>query len=383
MTQATTDPAYGTGRTPFSRGPRIQWGIIALCLLGCAVLFMTFFMQFPEEGRLGIDLIFGAVDDWQITYTGRDGLKNPPWSVIVLMPFAEALPSHAAWGLLVLFTLLVTIVSVPRTRKTRLYWLAVFLLIFSFPSLRNIADGNSEGLVLAGLLLTLAGYQRQAPWMLAAGVLLATNKPQSVSLVMVMVGIYVLQTWPVRKWLAFGVAVLAVVIPVMLWVGGDWLNAIGSQYQSGSLIDMSLSATLRRIGIQSQPVIWLGMALVFAVTAVVVWFSKRDLTREKTGMVICASLLLAPYAAGNSLFNVLAVGIIPLFLARPWLGAALIAMTNIMILLPFEFQYYHQHSYWTVFLLLTWGILNWRIYRQEMSTAGGSVGAFTQTASAS
>jgi hypothetical protein len=71
------------------------------------------------------------------------------------------------------------------------------------------------------------------------------------------------------------------------------------------------------------------------------------------------SLLLAPYAAANSVLTVLAVGVIPLFQKRPWIGAVLIALINLPFVFPPDVQFNYSAWYTTALLLVIWGVLNW------------------------
>ncbi|MFW5772768.1 MAG: glycosyltransferase 87 family protein, partial [Phototrophicaceae bacterium] len=299
-------------RTQFSTLDLFRYGFLALALLLTGTVFVLFFRSLPIEGTsLGIDRIFWAFDGGDIFYQGHDGLRNPPWSVLILIP-TGFMDDRTAWGLLVFFTLAVQITSVPHTAHRWRYWLATLLVVVSFPSLRNIADANLEGLIVAGGVLAVAGYRLRHPWILAAGILLVTAKPQASILLVLVLGVYVLQTWPRRLWLKTGVLVLAVVIPTLIWRGQEWLAAVRGTYQAGSIIDVSLSAALDRIG--GVPV-WLIVAVQIAfalATLVIAWRADRSLSREKAGMLVAAGLLLAPYAAGNSVVSVLAIGMIPL-----------------------------------------------------------------------
>ena len=66
-------------------------------------------------------------------------------------------------------TLLVLVVSVPRAEPRWMYWLGILLLATSFPALRHSADGSFEALVIGGILLSVAGYERRRPYLLAGG----------------------------------------------------------------------------------------------------------------------------------------------------------------------------------------------------------------------
>lgn len=363
---------------------RSSWPVLILVggiFVAVGVVFMLFFHNMNTEGStLGIDNLAYTLDEWDLEYTGRHGLKNPPWSVLPLVPIASTLPHGATWGLLVYFLLAVLIVSVPRDRRRWLYWLSILLLVTSFPTLRNIADANLESLVIAGTLLLLAGYNRQNPWLLAGGALLATSKPQAVLYLVLVAGVYAILTWPPRKWMTAAGLTLAVVVPSLLWRGEGWFNALDNQYQAGSIIDVGLNAALNRLDILPSPLIFITLAALLAATLALAWAGDRRLSREKAGMLIAASLLLAPYAAGNSVLNVLTIGVIPFFHKRLWAGALLIVGANLMY--PFnapDFARYYAY-YWTAYLLLCWAMLGWHVWHTEINTRHSAQNAVLSTA---
>ena len=90
----------------------------------------------------------------------------------------------------------------------------------------HFADGNLEGLILAGILLLLHSYQYRKPFFLATGILLAVIKPQDVSLLAVLLILYLIQTWPRRAWLKTAVGVAALALLPMLSLGGNWIDAL-------------------------------------------------------------------------------------------------------------------------------------------------------------
>lgn len=344
----------------------IKYGFVATVLIVCAVAFAWFFMQIPEDSPLGIDLIFYTVDQWDVEYHVVNGLRNPPWSAMLLVPFGSMMNHYAAWGILVFVTLIVLVLSVPQVKKKWLFWLSVVLLITAFQTLRVFADAQLEVFIISGVLLVVGGYKRKNPYILAAGILLATTKPQAVFMLMLILPFFLLRTWQVRDWLKSAAVVLVVVVPTLLWRGREWLAAVGGTYQAGGIIDSSLRASLNRLGFMPPimvAVIWL---ILFIATLTVIWFSDRTLTREKAAFLVASSLLLAPYAGGNTLLVVVAVGIIPLLQKRLWLGLGLFVLIDIAY--PFNseaFIWFHA-SYWTLFLLLMWGIFTWWIYQHEI-----------------
>src|SRR5262249_859791 len=104
-------------------------------------------------------------------------------------------------------------------------------------------------------------------------------------------------------------------------------------------------------------------AAVFGATAYVTWKSRRTFSREKSAMLVAASLLLAPYAAGNSILAVLALGVIPLFFKRRWLGLSLILLADLNFLFGRDLSAYYA----TGVVLAMWAILTWQVWKTEIS----------------
>ncbi len=332
-----------------------------LLLVAAAYLLMAFFEHLPIEGTtLALDWrglwsgLRGGIPKY-----GDTGLRNPPWSILPLLPLG-LLTFRASWGLLSFITVAILIASVPRSSNTKIRWLGTALLATSFLTMRQLVDGNFEGLVIAGVLLILHGYGTLNPWVLAAGTLLATVKPQATWLLIACLAVYVLRTWPLREWLATSLMVGLVVVLSLIWFGRDWWNAMVSIPQRESIMDCSLPATVGRLGFPTWVFVILGGGLL-AATLYIVLAGRPAIAREKAGMLIAASLLLSPYAAGNSFLTVLAVGIIPLLQSQPLAGAILVALTDLPYLTLFapDVQFQWSTYYWTVMLAVTWAVLAW------------------------
>lgn len=344
-----------------------KWGLLILSLSIGAGLFVWFFMQLStEDNTFGIDLIFYALRDWNIRYDVSNGLRNPPWSVLALIPMGTLLPDRASWGLLAYFTLVVLVASVPRTNRKWLFFTSVFLIVSSIPTLRVLVDAQLELLVIGGLLAVLYGLESEQPILLAIGSLFATAKPQAVFLLMPLVGLYMLLYWKRNNFLLAVGLVSLVVIPTFLWRGERWLDAVNGTYQAGSLIDISLGAALRRTEFFAEPVVTLLRLAFFAATATLVWTSTRTISREKAAMLSAASLLLAPYAAGNSVLVVIAVGILPLLHRRFLIGLGFFIAADIYIFLNRPALADYVSYYWTAYLFIAWAVLCWDVYRTEI-----------------
>ncbi len=338
-----------------------------LILLALVIaLVVVFFNVLPVEGTtLGIDFrgLWRGLEGGRVNYVGT-GLFISPWSVLFVLPLG-LLPFRTSWALLSFATLAILIVSVPRTPRRWLFLSSVFMLVVSFLVLRQIADGNFEVLVIGGILLTIEGFRRGSPLVLALGLLAATGKLQETWLMIPAVGFYVLTTWPPRRQLVAISSVVLVVAVCWLLFGQSWFGAMMGIREKDTIVNINLLSSASRLDIPLA-VAHLVLALGLAVTAAIVLFSQRTMTRDKAAMLVCASLLLAPYSAGNSFLTVLAIGIMALFQSQPRLGIALWLLTTWWYFAPTDLAFWWSSNYWTGMLVLTWGILIWKIYSEEL-----------------
>lgn len=346
-----------------------KWVILTLSLAMGAGLFVWFFMRLStDDNTFGIDLIFYALRDWNIHYDVSNGLRNPPWSVLILVPMGTLLPDRASWGLLAFFTLVGLVASVPRTERKWVFYTSVFLIVSSIPTLRVVVDAQLEILVIGGILAVVYGLRAEAPLILAVGSLFATAKPQAVFLLMPIVGLYMLLNWNRTNVVRTVALVGLVVIPTAIWRGAEWIDAVNGTYQAGSLIDIGLGASMRRTEAFSEPIIALARLAVLIATACIIWISERTISSEKATLLVTSSLLLAPYAAGNSVLIVLAVGVLPLLQRRFWLGLLMFVIADIYLYFNRPSLAEYISYYWTAFLLLSWVIFTWDILRTEVIT---------------
>jgi len=343
----------------------------ALLLLLAIGLLTRYFEQLPIEGTsLGIDWhnIYNGIRGLTLTYTSEhDGLRNPPWSVLALIPLG-LLSYRSGWGLMILIDIAVLIISVPYSMHRARHWLAILMLISSYPSLRQVADGNVEALVVGGVLLILYGLRKENSLLLAIGILLASAKFQETWLLLIVLGFYLFRQW--QRWLLSGLVVVMTVMLSLLWRGREWFDALRNLPQpgQGTLLDMSLVSVL---GQHNSPYLLTG-SLWLALLAATVWIitkGKFNLSRDKAGFLICASLMLAPYAAGNSLLTAFAIGVIPLLANSPAIGLMLIALTDAQYVLSADFRYYWGNAYSLALVFIIWMVLGWQIYRTK-SLAG-------------
>jgi hypothetical protein len=336
--------------------------VAALSIVTVIILFAVFFSQIPtQHNTLAMDwkTEWAAIRQGNLQYLSVDGIRFPPWSMVPLLPLGF-LPMQAAWGILAGMGVMILVASVPETRPKPLYWVSVLLVVISFPTVRNIVDGNMENIVVAGVLLILMGYSSERVPILVIGLLLATIKLQEVTLLLVVLVIYVLRSWKPSTMLKAGLSITALIGLSLLWRGKGWFEAVfGLNYQkyTNSIIDISLTGALSRIGITS-PIVSTSLWIAIAVCSVLVaWKSRMLLTREKAGMLIAASLLTAPYAAGNSVLSVLAIGLIPYFQSHRLLGGFFILLVNLPYLWSVGTLYAYQSIFWSALVFLFWIVL--------------------------
>ena len=338
---------------------------IAVSFITVLILFAVFFEKIPTQNNtLAMDwkTSWLSIRGGDLRYWPIDGLRFPPWSLVPLLPLG-LLPMQTAWGILAGVGVFILVASVPRTGSKPVYWVSVLLLVISFPSIRNIADGNMENLVVGGVLLILYGYSSKHLYAIVIGILLATIKLQEITLLLIVVALYVLLTWTPRNWLKMGSWLTGAITLSLIWRGQSWFVALfGLNYQkyTDSIIDISVSAALRRLGLIPSFVITLFWIVILGTTLFVAWKSRATLSREKAGMLIAGSLLIAPYAAGNSVLSVLAIGIIPLFQSNRLLGGIFIALVNLPFFWSTDVLYNFQAYYWTGVVFLIWAVLAWR-----------------------
>ncbi len=347
------------------RNKFLELAFFAIIFIAVLILFAVFFEQIPTQNNtLAMDwkTFWSSIRGGDLQYWPSEGLRFPPWSFVPLLPLG-LLPMQAAWGILVGVGVFLQVVSVPRIGSKKFYWLSILLLIISFPSIRNFADGNMESLVVGGVLLILYGYSSKHLYAVVIGILIATIKLQEVTLLLVVLSLYVLLTWTPRNWLKMGLYLTGAIGLSLIWRGQSWFVALfGANYQkyTNSIIDISVSAALRRLGFIPSLVIPLFWIVILGITLFVAWKSRTTLSREKAGMLIAGSLLIAPYAVGNSVLSVLAIGMIPLFQSNRLMGGILIALVNLPYLWSTDMLYNFQAYYWTAVVFLTWAYLAWR-----------------------
>lgn len=337
----------------------------SVCIFVTAV-FITVFNSLPiEQTSLAIDWkgIHKGLEGGSIRY--GTGIRNPPWSLIPLLPLG-LLTFRSSWGVLVLATLMTEIASVPGEIRKGLRIPITILLAISYFSLRNIADGNLELMPIIGILILIYAYRAKNPWLLALGFLLASAKPQTTWLLVAVIAFYVVRTWNRNQILrTLGVIILVVTITMVLF-GKNWFKSMILIEQRGSIMDVSLLTVLNRLAVPSI-LVWCFWGTILCVTLYIGYSTCYAFDRKKAGLLISAGLLLAPYAAGNNLLTLLAIGVIPLFIGDTKSAIALTILFNLPYLFITEssIRFWYGAYFATTILFLSWIVFAWKTKGSE------------------
>ena len=329
-----------------------EWLLAGALAALAALLLFQFFNSWPIEGTsLALDWkgIWGDLQGGR-PHFNTNSLLIVPWDAVLLLPIGW-LPLRASWAAATLLTVAVLVLSVPVSHGRGRHLLGLALLVTAYPTLRHIADGNLEWLVIPGFLLTVYGYEKDKIWPLAAGLLLATAKVQEAWLPCLVLAVYLLRTWQVKRLLALAGLIMVFVIPALIWLGREWIFGITHVIESGSIMDSSLVSTLARLHLPGWPAV-AGWLILAALVALYAWYSGPTFTRQKAAALIAASLLLSPYAAGNSYLTLLAVGIIPLVMAGYLPAVILMVLVDLPYLAGRDLLFNWSATYWTVLMLL-------------------------------
>lgn len=337
--------------------------LAVVLLLAAAAMLVIVFNSLPiENAALAIDWkqIWVGTHAFSANY-GTTELRTPPWALPVIWPLTM-LPLGISWGLAAAATLAVLVLAVPR-QETRGWLMGVLLLAGSYPALRQLIDGNLEALVIGGVLLMLAADRGKHPWLLAIGLLMAAAKIQETWLFFAIFCFHIWRTWQPAKIGKAGLSAFVVAAAFLVWRGGDWWQALVTFPWPGTAIDSSLSAFSARV---SAGLVWILWPLVLITTFLVVRPGRR-IEQLEAGVVVAAGLLLAPYAASNSVLTPLALTAPVLLLQRPLLGAGLLILADLPYLLlgNLAWRTGAESNYWTVMIFVIWLAGLWRIQQRE------------------
>jgi hypothetical protein len=374
---------------PLKWSKPVSYAILAASILVSAGLFLLIFRMLPIEGTtLGSDwrTIWRGVNQGQaafgVTRRGIGGMYTPPWTLLFLLPLGF-LPFKESWGIISLVSLISLVFSVPQKKGGKADWLAILLLVSSFPAMRNLADGNLEAIVVAGIVLLVVGFARTSPFLLALGVILSTAKFQETWLLLLVLPYLIYRCWTTTQW----IKLLVILLPILalgmeLW-GREWLAALlGAQFLQnptsaqlsnvmgrGTLIDITLTAGLVRLGapVWLARLAWLVLFGLTLLLSIKILRQNQQLTRYRAAFWVTASILLAPYASGDSFLTILALAVIPIFQQDRPLGIILLALVDLPYLASHQLLFSYQAFYWTILALAVWVILSLRLDKELTS----------------
>jgi len=216
-------------------------------------------------------------------------------------------------------------------------------------------------------------------------ILLAAIKPQETWLFLGVLFYLILRYWtPCQKIKVSIIVGNFLLISMFLW-GLEWGTALFTNPKGevnlsaamgrGSLIDITLAAALGRLGMQIWGIrlIWL---LLLITTAVIVFYSRYSPLRSITPFLLSASMLLAPYVSGNSFLTIVAMAIIPMLQHDKAWGIPLYVLTEIPFFATTTWLINYQSYYWTLLLLVVWGLTGWFILKDRTANLACSRPAF-------
>ena len=222
---------------------------LASAFLTSALLFISWaFSDFPiQESNFGIDWkqIWEGTRNFGAGY-GDTELRTPPWALPLIWPLT-LFNLASSWAMASSITLTVLLLSVPRSADKRKWLSSIFLLVLSYPALRQIIDGNIEAMIIGGVFLSLGAMRKENALFFALGLLLLGAKIQESWILIPALVWQQWHSWPKQKrWQSY-LWMLGIPIPFLLWKGQEWLNAIINFPWQGTAIDSSLKAPFSRL----------------------------------------------------------------------------------------------------------------------------------------
>lgn len=315
---------------------------LALGALAVAVVLIGAERLPLDERWFGFDW---RTNYWETLHDGRPdyavpGVYNPPWTLMLLLPLA-ALPFKTSWALWTLINLAVLVYSVPRRADGRPHLGLIAALMLSFWTLRHIVDGNLAAMMVGGGLLLLSGWQKQSPWRVALGVVLITAKYQEAWLLLLALAWFMVREWPLRRWLAAVAITLALITPSLIWLGPEWAEKMFGSGAAFSARSTQLEGNISWLAVTlgwglADWLRWAAWLIGLGLTGWITLAGRPTLTIEKTGFLLAASMLLAPYAGGAGLPLVLVFGLLPFWQRHFWIGLGLWLWANSAYLAPFR-----------------------------------------------
>ena len=237
--------------------------------------------------------------------TQEHAFLNPPWMLVLLLPFALP-PEPLGRALLLVFTAAVFAWALRSSRRRRV---ALVLTLVSFPSLVLAWNGQLEGISLLGICLASLGLSRESPWALSAGLVTMSTKPQQTLLVALFM-LWHARRWSRRQWARVAVLPAAAAGFAVAGFGFDWLTVMAdaSAGYAGGWVNTSWA--WRFLG-QSSPLLAIAWSVGVGMAALLLT-AGRARSPYALALIATANILASPYVATQHL-------VVPLVAAWPWL----------------------------------------------------------------
>lgn len=312
---------------------------------------------------------------WDATRNGHvrwdAGMFSPPWALVFILPLSY-LSLNLSWALMTLLGAAAVALSVPRYRNWQHHLAGILLILTSYSYRRYFVDTNYEAITILAVLAVLLAYRRRWPVLFALAGMICTIKPQITYLLVLVAALYAYQATSRRFFAEASILVGLVVVASTIWAGKPWLDTLAARpFDYG----ISLYVTGSKLGVPALA-LHAAQVLVIGLTLAVAYVGNRKLSRPKTGMLIAASLLSAPFSNLHSALVLLAIGVVPLALERPRIGLWLVLLFNVnytdifgLTGMVFDMHTGYGQELWTSILGVTWITLAATVYVTERQEA--------------
>lgn len=172
-------------------------------VVSCGIMGWLLFSWIPVAQSDYVHYFRPATLDWMNgtarLYADTPGFRNPPWTVLMLLPFA-LIPAWLGAGLVRLLTVGSVLMAAHTLSEGRLgRSVGGVLALFSLPMLNALYRVQLVGFVVLGVVLGQVALRRRSPFLLVLGLLLVAVKPQ-LSILLALLWLWiVLRDWPGRS----------------------------------------------------------------------------------------------------------------------------------------------------------------------------------------
>lgn len=278
---------------------RPKWMALIVVMLALTVMFSRVLPPAYDFNGLFYPAIRDVLQG-RFTYTSHPIYSNPPWALVLLLPLGVFSPDVGR-GLLLAVTLVVMAWVMHDYRR---FPVSYPLAVISLPFFAVLWVGQVEVFALVGAMIAYRAVFRRSAWLMAAGLLLLTIKPQETFLIVLLLLAGSIRQWSIRDWIKIAGMFIVVALMTSLLLGFGWLDRIlsGPAYASGwqNFSVWQLSRSVPRVSV-------IGLWLLIAIGTV--WALRRaGLSRLGLAIAAVGSNLLSPYLTGPHLLITLCFG---------------------------------------------------------------------------